>query len=547
MKTQIRLFWKILLAQAFTTIVFAINISAATFTVTNTNDSGAGSLRQAILDANAAAGADTIVFSALFSAPQTITLTSVVNDGLSIADSADGSVTVTGPGSNLLTVNINNTSRLFTIPAAPVVSISGMRKTGGNGNFGGSGGAIQTAGNLTLNDVVINGNTVTNSQLGGGIYLIAGSLTMTNSTISNNTAAGYGGGIYAQNGTTFSLSNSVIISNTAQVSSTTFGGGGGVYVDNANFMMTDTTISNNQTPAAHGGGIVLGGSSGSTVTINRSTISNNTAAVTGGGLFLDNTVSGTMTNSTISGNNAPNGGGIGTRNIIITSLFTFSYTTVAANTATGTGGGVNANFPLNFNNSIIADNTAATSPDYAGTLNSGGFNLIENIMGATIIGTMNGNITGVDPMLSVLADYGGPTRTHSLMPMSPAIDAANTVSFPATDQRGFARPINGNPNNPGAQPDIGSYEFSPVLAASVNISGRVVSSGGGVPKAMVVLNDFSGNMRSTLTNSFGYFRFEDVASGQNYVVSVRSKQYQFSPRTIFAVDDITDLVFSAEK
>lgn len=85
----------------FTLIVSAITISAATFTVTNANDSGAGSLRQAVLDANAAAGADTIVFNSSFNTAQTITLASQIT-----IDSPDNtSLTIAGPGSNLLTVS----------------------------------------------------------------------------------------------------------------------------------------------------------------------------------------------------------------------------------------------------------------------------------------------------------------------------------------------------------------------------------------------------------------------------------------------------------
>ena len=56
------------------TVLSAIGASAATFTVTNTNDSGAGSLRQGVLDANAATGDDVIAFDSSFNEPRTITL-----------------------------------------------------------------------------------------------------------------------------------------------------------------------------------------------------------------------------------------------------------------------------------------------------------------------------------------------------------------------------------------------------------------------------------------------------------------------------------------
>lgn len=81
--------------------ISAINAAAATFTVTNTNDSGAGSLRQAILDANSAATVDEVVFDASFNLPRTITLASVIQ--ISPAASVD-TLTITGPGANLLTI-----------------------------------------------------------------------------------------------------------------------------------------------------------------------------------------------------------------------------------------------------------------------------------------------------------------------------------------------------------------------------------------------------------------------------------------------------------
>src|SRR5438067_13661342 len=84
----------------------ARSAGAATFTVGNTSDSGAGSLRQAILDANGAAGADTILFGS--GVTGTITLTS---GQLSIT----GDLTITGPGANRLTVSGNNASRVFQI------------------------------------------------------------------------------------------------------------------------------------------------------------------------------------------------------------------------------------------------------------------------------------------------------------------------------------------------------------------------------------------------------------------------------------------------
>ena len=85
-----------------------------------------------------------------------------------------------------------------------------------------------------------------------------------------------------------------------------------------------------------------------------------------------------------------------------------------------------------------------------------------------------------------------------------------------------------------------------VLAANASISGRVLdANGGGVRNAVVVLTDSNGGTRTTRSSSFGYYSFEDVPSGQTYIVSVASKRYQFAPRTITLNDDIADFDFVA--
>jgi hypothetical protein len=84
-------------------------------------------------------------------------------------------------------------------------------------------------------------------------------------------------------------------------------------------------------------------------------------------------------------------------------------------------------------------------------------NLIENISGATITGTTTGNILGQDPKLGLLASNGGPTLTHALLPGSPAIEAADPANVLPSDQRGFARPKDGDRNGV-VRADIGAFE-----------------------------------------------------------------------------------------
>jgi hypothetical protein len=96
--------------------------------------------------------------------------------------------------------------RVFTIAVGRTVSISGLTVTGGRGggtsggSTTGNGGGIFNSGTLSLSDVIVSGNSVMNSGIGGGGIFNAGSstLTLTNCTVSGNTA---GGGAYRQAGT----------------------------------------------------------------------------------------------------------------------------------------------------------------------------------------------------------------------------------------------------------------------------------------------------------------------------------------------------------
>jgi hypothetical protein len=99
-------------------------------------------------------------------------------------------------------------------------------------------------------------------------------------------------------------------------------------------------------------------------------------------------------------------------------------------------------------NTIVAGNGPQ---DIGGTLASSGYNLIGNSTGGS--GYADTDILDVDPMLGPLADNGGPTQTHALLPGSPAIDAGDNADAPEFDQRGpgFPRIVNGII-------DIGSFE-----------------------------------------------------------------------------------------
>lgn len=205
------------------------------FTVTNTNDSGTGSLR----DALAAAGdGDLVNFSSLFNTPQTINLQSVLPD-------ITKSVTIQGPGANLLTVrralNAATDFRIFNIPPGVTdgVAISGMTISGGRapGSFG---GGILSGSILTLTNVHVTGNQANG---GGGVTLGPADGVFAGCTFSGNTSA-FGGGInYQGDGHTLRLVSSTISGNSASG----FGGGisHGCFDTDSRLTVVDCTITNN--------------------------------------------------------------------------------------------------------------------------------------------------------------------------------------------------------------------------------------------------------------------------------------------------------------
>ena len=224
-----------------------VTIAANDFVVINTNDSGEGSLRQAVLNANSIAGDDTITFDGgTFTdatVPDVITLTS----GHLTINSGSGT-TIQGPGADKLTLSADNNSRHFQVQS--LATLSGMTLTAGNSGTA-NGGAIHTsASRLTLIGMQISGNTA--SGAGGGIYVESGSnaLSMINCTLSGNSAVGTfdGGGIQLNGSGSSTLVNCTISNNTATNT------GGGIRQNGGPLTITNCTITDN-TSTSGGSGI----------------------------------------------------------------------------------------------------------------------------------------------------------------------------------------------------------------------------------------------------------------------------------------------------
>src|SRR5262245_45283174 len=236
----------------------------AAFTVTNVLDDGSvGSLRWAISQANATAGADTISFSStVFNTPRTIALT---GGQLTLTDPA--ATTITGPGAGLLSISGNNASRVLRVNVGATAALSGLTITGG----------LRT------------------DTLGGDGVLNYGSLSMTGCNISNNSASGSGGGLVAVNATT-TLTSCTISGNHAAGSLA-----GGLTFQGGSASLIGCTISGN---AAYEAGGLL--DAAATVWLTNCTVAGNSAA-SGGVVVRTGSPVVTLTNCTVSGNSSSNG------------------------------------------------------------------------------------------------------------------------------------------------------------------------------------------------------------------------------------------------
>ena len=557
---------KILIIITLFTWAMVQPVQAAVIHVTTTQDNVPGSLRAAITTANTNNENDTIYLPA-----GTYTLAGKPDEDANAGGDLDidnpHKITIIGEGHATTIIDGNQIDRVLHILDGKV-SITGVTIRGGKTGDGyyyqdsQSGGGILNSGKLVLQQCCVCDNTTGrggnsrsqykvagNSGGGGGIYNDSGTITLTQCIVKNNiTGGGGGGGIHQTGGKSGSgggIFNDGIISLTKCTVSgnqTGIGGeacwggdagsGGGIYITfYGEAYFTKCTIDNNSTgdggyagcaggdidhtagDGGSGGGIY---NEGITDLIN-CTVSNNSTGVggisdgatlgkggNGGAIFNSNATS--LVNCTITGNSA-------------------RYS-LEDGLPCGSGGGIyNKIVVVYAKNIIIANNHVspldAEGPDCWGDLNSGGYNLIKNISHCSIYDITEGNIIGKDPLLGPLADNGGPTQTHALLPGSPAIDAGNS-SGSNEDQRGMTRPIDiPGIANASEGADIGAYEFIPLYA----ISGTVTCGETGL--ANVTLT-FSNSAGTTTTNNNGHYS-HNVSSGWSGTVTPSKEGYTFTP------------------
>jgi hypothetical protein len=196
------------------------------FVVTNTNDSGSGSLRDAIGAADAAPHSLITFDPNVFAAPQTITLTT-------------GQLNVTASTAILapaigVAVDGNNASRVFEVAAG---GLSAVGVTIQNGRDDGGGGVLIDFGaSLSLTGCTLTGNSANDG--GGGLDNRGDNMTLTSCTVTGNTTGNYGGGLY--NGGNMTVTSCTVTGNSAS------SGGGGLVNVFGNVTVTDAIIYNNE-------------------------------------------------------------------------------------------------------------------------------------------------------------------------------------------------------------------------------------------------------------------------------------------------------------
>lgn len=473
---------------------FAVN-SPADFPDANPDDglcetiagTGTCTLRAALEQANALAGADTINLQPNV----TYALTMSYSPGVAALGVAD-SVTINGSNNTIDAAGVGAGVLLVThcirdaavsnvcTYGSPVVAVSGVSFLHGKAlqQGSGQGGGVQNAATLTLSHCVVSSNKAGevggNFGAGGGISN-GGTLTLVDSVVANNNATGnthgYGGGIW--NSGTLTITNSVVSGNSTNGPTTL---GGGILSIAGTLTIDSSAIRDNHDygTTGEGGGLVV---SGGSATIRNSTLSGN-VSYRGGGISAGGGVGSVnlaLINSTVSGNfSFENGGGLYVRQGV--ALYNTTVTDNLANaddSGSAIGGGIYvvSGNSLTLTNSIVQGNLRSiTSGQFAtlagdecaGSLSSLGDNLVSVDVDTSHCAVAGSYGTGA-ANFGALGNNGGPTQTHALLSGSAAIDAGNlggctdnVGALLTRDQRGVKRPY-------GPRCDLGAFEAAEII------------------------------------------------------------------------------------
>ncbi|MBS1797258.1 MAG: Ig-like domain repeat protein [Acidobacteria bacterium] len=399
----------------------------------------------------------------------------------------------------------------------------------------------------------ISGNS--SGRFGGGLFYNHGNVTSTISkaTITGNTATTQGGGIYLGSSPTANLLNvsfSRIVGNTG-------GGFTGLAADAGTATATNNWWGCNTGAAApcNTAGAITTGTVTATPYLQLRLSASPTTVVTGQpsaltASFLQNSagssiaasnlnvliglpVSWSGTGGTVSFAGGNGGGSLLDSSIqaTATAAATFTAATIGAKSASATvdSGQATANLTVNKASttaSITGQSQTATTTLQSFTV----FYLIS--VTAPGGGTPTGNVTVTDGVNSCTATVAAGQCTLTLTTVG---NRTLTATY------GGNADYNGSPASPGA-----SHTVNSATAAQVSIGGRVTTADGrGIFRVRIALAGPNGQIRTATTNSFGYFRFDGVESGEIYTLSAAHREYVFAPQLVNVGDEITDLIFAA--
>jgi len=488
-----------------------IQLLATNFNVTNSNDSGAGSFRQAITDANANNTATALT-------PHTITINGVYTITLLTAiTTLNNHVIINASGSNVLTIVAPSTFRclnigssktvvlnyvvlkgtLATAPAAlGIGSASNVTLNNCAVQYNAADYAIDSYGNLTCNNCIFNNNTSATGKSMIYAHEAGRTFIFSNCIIENNTnSPAIKVPAWSSGNTILNITNCIIRNNKGEVSGSNYGAGissagittitnteisgnkatrgAGLRLEPGNAIyksklkMVNCTMSADTASVYYGGAIWVQYNAATvtdSVTLTNCTFSGNVATTNGGGLFLDALTTYTLNNCTVTGNKS-NG-----------------------NTSTSQGGGlVLGNGTLMLNYCIVAGNNPASTHASRDIVITGGTPVRlagsttgNNLYGGTVTFALPGAVTTgnvvfsgsistvLNPFLlenfscSPLLPDGKRVKTHALVLGGQAVDPNPSNSgCQVYDQRGFLR---------DNKPDIGSFEVRVVTAASTSFT-----------------------------------------------------------------------------
>jgi large repetitive protein len=294
-----------IVALALVGLLPAAAASGATFTVNSTLDAidtapgngvcaiagGACTLRAAVQEANALAGADVITLPAgVFR----LTRVGATEDAAATGDlDVSQALEIDGAGSGETIVDGLGADRVFHVTVSSAVTLTGLTIRNGDPGAGPGGGILDVGpAALVLRDVEI---IDCRADVGGGIYQ-GGSLTLEDCTLEDDRSGSAGGGVFASPGAALAISRSHF--RTCLATSTggaVFYSGGGA----APIGITDSTFEGNFSNTAGGACFVTGGGD---LTVTGSQFTDNRATSTGGALFHTGTAGLTITGSTFVGN-----------------------------------------------------------------------------------------------------------------------------------------------------------------------------------------------------------------------------------------------------